>query len=507
MFTPSSWRSVVVRVIASALFIGIALGSARAGEPPERDAADKAAAGRVPGPVNLEEEMLAQRALIAELQKQLNAQAAALAELRQRLDASGAAASGLPALVRATESRAARLNLPAAESVARAAVLPSRPTRSAAPEAEAQEPKDELNEKLKGLGRFVFSGDVRLRYEPFFGGGRVDRHRGRFRLRLNVASKFSDELQGGVRISSGSDANPVSRNQSFTGFYAPKAFNIDRAFLKYTPGWAPPLALTGGKFGPTWKRTQLTLDNDLNVEGLSQVLSFDLEKTGPLSNVTLVGYQLPFRESGGGPGSYMTGGQVEAKWNLGRHSLSTSATYSNWFRTDAIRVAQTAGGLGGNRNLHAATGSAFGSRFGILNALAELTLDTGSERWPVKLVFDYATNTRACGQAGIAGVPCNSKDRQAHWAEIMLGKTGKPRDLRFGYALIHIEREAVMGAFNYSDILAPTNVVSHRFQFGYQAYKDFTLGYTLLVGRQLETATSPLEPWLKRMQFDAAYKF
>jgi hypothetical protein len=30
-------------------------------------------------------------------------------------------------------------------------------------------------------------------------------------------------------------------------------------------------------------------------------------------------------------------------------------------------------------------------------------------------------------------------------------------------------------------------VVNHRFSFAYQVYKNITLGYTLLVGRQLGT--------------------
>ena len=103
---------------------------------------------------------------------------------------------------------------------------------------------------------------------------------------------------------------------------------------------------------------------------------------------------------------------------------------------------------------------------------------------------------------------CNPSDRQGYWAEVSVGETKNPHDVVLGYTLIHIEREAVLGAFNFSDLRSPSNVVNHRFEFGYQAYKNLTLNYTLLVGRQLVTATSPVEePWLKRMQLDATYKF
>ena len=66
----------------------------------------------------------------------------------------------------------------------------------------------------------------------------------------------------------------------------------------------------------------------------------------------------------------------------------------------------------------------------------------------------------------------------------------------------------MLAAFNFSDLRQPTNEVNHRINFAYQASKNATLGYTLLVGRALQTATSPTaEPWLKRMQFDVIYKF
>jgi hypothetical protein len=221
-----------------------------------------------------------------------------------------------------------------------------------------------------------------------------------------------------------------------------------------------------------------------------------------------VGYQLPFRESGSGPDSYMIGGQVQTRWKLGRHKFSAHAGYSDWFRTDTIRAAQTAGSLSGSSNRNAASATAFASRFGLLDLIAQLDIDTGNKKWPLKVVFDYVTNTRACAQADIAGVACNPSDRQGYWAEVSVGETKKPRDVVLGYTLIHIEREAVLGAFNFSDLRAPSNVVNHRFGFGYQAYKNLRLNYTLLVGRQLVTATSPVEePWLKRMQFDATYKF
>jgi hypothetical protein len=200
----------------------------------------------------------------------------------------------------------------------------------------------------------------------------------------------------------------------------------------------------------------------------------------------------------------MTGGAVQTTWNLGsRAKLQGSASYSNWFRTDAIRAGQTSGTLTGSTNQNAASDTAFASRFGLLDLIAQLDIKTGSERWPLLLLFDYVTNTRACANVDVAGVACNPHDRQGYWAEVAVGQTKNRHDFKFGYTLIHIEREAVLGAFNFSDLRAPSNVINHRFSFAYQAYKNLTLGYTLLVGRLLGTD----ESWLKRSQIDAMYSF
>jgi hypothetical protein len=363
-------------------------------------------------------------------------------------------------------------------------------------------------ETPKPLKDLKFSGDIRIRYEPFFGGTGPDRHRGRVRARFNVATKFGEEWQGTLRLATGGLSDPTTGNQSFTGFLTRKPISVDRAFLTYTPKWAKPLSLTGGKFPFTWKTTQLTFDSDINPEGLSETLSFDVAAPA-LKNVTLVGYQVPFRESSGGPDSYLLGGQVQTSWQISdRVKFSGFAGYSNWQRTDAIRAAQTSGTVTGNNIFNAASATAFASRFGLFDFIGQVDIDTGNDKWPVRLLVDYVTNARACAQAVTIGVACSASDRQGHWAEVVFGRGNKPNDVKLGYTFIRLEREAVLGQFTFSDIRASTNNVNHRFSFGYQLNPSLLLNYNLYVGRQLLTASSPLqEPWLKRMQFDAVYKF
>jgi len=163
--------------------------------------------------------------------------------------------------------------------------------------------------------------------------------------------------------------------------------------------------------------------------------------------------------------------------------------------------------LGGSSNTNTSVpGNRFASKFALLDVIGRLDVDTGYSRWPLMLQLDFVNNTRACANVFVA--TCNPKDRSGWWGEVQIGQTKEPRDFSFSYTFIRLEREAVLAAFNFSDLRQPTNVLTHRLSANYQAYKNVTLGYTLLVGRALRTATSPLaEPWLKRMQFDVLYKF
>jgi hypothetical protein len=376
--------------------------------------------------------------------------------------------------------------------------------------------------KFRQLGNFTFSGDLRLRYEPFFGGGPVSspapesQHRPRLRLRFNVNARFSPEWTGGFSVASGDDTDPISTNQTLTAFFTRKAFRLDRAFVEYTPGWMKTalrnrgeFKFTAGKFGYTWYRTELTLDNDVNVEGISQTLALHF-KNPVFKNITLVAFQLPFHEVSSGPDSFLHGGQIQTQWQLGsRARFGGYIGFYDFNRADPIRAAQIAGTLTGSSNHNAATATQFASKFGVLDLIGRLDFTTWSMRWPLMLQFNYAANTRACTNlVNIAAPPvCDPSDRHAYWAEVQIGQNHEPRDLQFGYTFLRIEREAVLGAFNLSDLRAPSNVLTHRFNVGYQAYRNVNLSFISLLGRHLTTATSAQERILKRLQFDVTYKF
>jgi hypothetical protein len=172
------------------------------------------------------------------------------------------------------------------------------------------------------LGSIKFSGDIRLRYESQYGQSNAlangdnpailgnelsPRQRFRLRARLNLRGQFgetlrdkvSKEFSWGIRLATGSFADSISTNQTMTDFYNRKAFGLDQAYIMWTPRNAQNLHLQGGKFDVPWLRTEMTIDNDVQVEGFSQTYSRD-DKKSTLRNFTFVAWELPFLERNSG---------------------------------------------------------------------------------------------------------------------------------------------------------------------------------------------------------------
>ncbi len=373
--------------------------------------------------------------------------------------------------------------------------------------------------KVGRFGPLSFSGDARIRFEPFRGGGAPtattpDRNRYRIRLRFNALAKFSDQISGGFSLASGDLNDPISTNQTMGVGFTRKPITIDRAFVKYDPKWAHPLSFTAGKQAYAWYRTELTWDNDLNPEGLSETLSWNF-KNPVLKRIALVAFQGPVIEVSGAKDTFLYVGQFQSNFNLGSYiKFGTYIGYYNFQNADPLRAARAAGTVGGSSNTNAAatTGSQYESKFGLFNAIGRLDFKTPSPRFPAWVLFDFVKNTRACDNLvniTLANqTACNPNDDSGYWAEIQFGRTAEAGDINFGYAFIRLEREATIDAFNFSDLRAPTNIFNHRLIFNYQAWRNVQLGFTGLFGRPLVTSTSGTrENILKRLQFDVVYKF
>ncbi len=415
---------------------------------------------------------------------------------------------------------------------------------------------------------FIFSGDLRLRSEPTLGGPAdrsLQRMREEFRLRFNADARLNEQLEGGFSLASGDLNNPVSTNQTVNQFYTRKPFEVDRAFINYNPSFFKSLTLVGGKFEYPWYSTELTWDKDINPEGAAETLAFDIPSSR-LKEIKLVGFGLPFAETAGVSlanksitQSVVYGGQLQTAWQIaGWLKLSAYEGFYDWHGSDAVAfavaTAESAGpangllALNSNRTQNSMTvttstaivtdGSSifptgvkkitaaqFASKFGLLDTIARFEFDTQKERWPFALIGDFVQNTKACAnirnilpapantptqifsQATNAG--CDSHARRGYWLEATYGRAQEKGDWQFSYTRLLIEREAVLGVFNYSEIWQGSNIEEHRSGVLYQTSKNVQLSFIGLFGRPLVTASSPapVPNLLKRLQFDIIYKF
>jgi len=423
-----------------------------------------------------------------------------------------------------------------------------------------------LERQIKGIGPISFSGDVRLRGEPFFGGPTdqsLDRMRARVRARFNAVADLGKQFRAGFSLASGDVNDPTSTNQTLTGFYSRKAIALDQAFVEFKPSQFKALTLTGGKFRYPWYNTELTWDKDLNPEGSAQTLAFQLS-TPVLKRIALIGFELPFAEVAGTTSTNKRvsqnvtyGGQVQSAWQLGPHvALSAYTGFYDYRNPDSIALALarassknpqtpftgvlplasgnpvqdstytttatnvvTIGGTAYPTGVSSISNAQFASKFALFDNIVRLDVDTGNPRLPLTFIGDYVQNTEACGNLShiapapantatqtfkeTLNAPCNSHQRRGYWAEGRFGRLQDRKDLQLGYTHMYIEREAVLGNFNYSDIRQGTNVSQHRFDIFYQYDRNVQLGFTALIGRPLATT----EPWLTRLQFDTIYIF
>jgi TolA-binding protein len=181
-------------------------------------------------------------------------------------------------------------------------------------EAQAAQTKKTADAVAKQIGSMTFGGDLRFRYESFygqenalasaatpgaFGNPLSTRQRLRLRARFSVKGKINDEFDWGLRLTTGSFADVISTNQTLTDFFTRKPFALDQAYFSYRPkalqSKRQVFQIQAGKFDTPWTRTELTWDNDISPEGLNESYTRTFEKSA-FKSFGLVAWQLPLLE-------------------------------------------------------------------------------------------------------------------------------------------------------------------------------------------------------------------
>jgi len=393
-------------------------------------------------------------------------------------------------------------------------------------EATPPETQKKVDELYKRFGAIRFSGDLRFRYEGFFNQGfdaltePADRNRLRIRARLALDGTIDKHFDWGLKLATGIFTDPVTTNQTLTDFYERKPFALERAFIRYdSKGEKAGVQLVAGKFEPTFRRTQMVWDDDVNVEGASEALYFKTKT--PLRQVKFVAFELPFNEVSGGKDGVLYGGQAQTDWQFStKVSANFNVGYYKWEHADQIVTAlgvattqvnggiQNGAGVTGNQNgalgttnriIRNAAGTPIGFRagFDLVDFLGNLTWQA-SGRFPVTFTFDFVHNATDRVR----------DEKNGYWVGGQVGQAREKGDFLFGYYFTRIEQDAVLVPFNFSDILA-SNSRAHMPTFAYQVANGVTLQWTGLFSQRVNPVVlnSPFNRFLNRMQFDVIYKF
>jgi hypothetical protein len=364
--------------------------------------------------------------------------------------------------------------------------------------ARAEEQAKKATEAVtRQLGSMTLSGDLRFRYESFYGQQNAlasgdnpaalgnpltTRQRLRLRARFGVRGQIGEEFDWGLRLATGSFADVASTNQTLTDFFTRKTFALDLAYVNYRPKRLPGLQVQFGKFDTPWTRTELTWDNDISVEGLSESYTRTFKKSA-FKSFALVAWQLPLLERNsafvlGADGSVdpeasgragrdlaLYGAQARTEVASKNVSLKLSASDLYFSGTQFITPAQVFGAnvqfpvtvvvpatgttparavttqvsvprdqlVSGNANLGLSLANTnalnrdgrLSSGFNLVDLIARADF-AHSARWPVMLLFNFVTNTQTrdvvTAGAGGADAPLANDEGQGYWAEFQVGK-------------------------------------------------------------------------------------
>jgi hypothetical protein len=482
-------------------------------------------------------ELREQQAELKRMQALIEAQSQTIDTLRQRVEQAAQRSAGEVVKIS---------NIPVSDNASQEAPAKAQASETDARLARVEEQSKKTSETLsKQLGSISFSGDIRLRYESFYGqlnalangdnpsilGNELStRQRFRVRARLSMRGQISKEFDWGLRLASGSFADSISANQTLTDFYNRKPFGLDQAYIAWTPQRFPGLRLQGGKFDVPWTRTEMTIDNDLPVEGFSQTYSRNFKKS-TLKNLTFVAWELPILERNsafvrnangtvnieeshrGGRDLALYGAQLRTRFEPTKQiALTLSAADLYFSGTQFISPLQVFGNqlqlpvtinipatantpaqtvitqvsisrdqlVSGNANLGLSIANnnainrdgRLASGYNLVDLIGRLDL-THNARFPVMLLFNFVTNTQthdvSVAGAGGATVFLPNNENNGFWAEFQAGRSKERGDVQFGYTFASIEKDAVLTPFNMSDMLQPSDTRLHRLMFNYTA--------------------------------------
>lgn len=513
-------------------------------------------------------------------EEKLNALEQLLEQQNQRLNQLQQTVTEQQEMIRSLISRMSPADAPAATTPTIAEAEPKPQTPS------IEDRLKKVEGGLAALGNIKFSGDIRLRSESFFGQANIlanganpavlgnelsPRHRMRVRARFTMRGVINDEFEWGMRFATGSLADNISTNQTFTDFFNRKPVGLDQAYLIYKPKKLPGLKLQGGKFEAPWINTELTIDSDMMVEGFNESYTRSF-KNSAFKELAFVAWQLPMLERNsafvrnangtvnidesrrGGRDLALYGAQFRTRvepsskvalnlsvadlYFMGTQFISPVQIFGSQLQLP-VTITLPGGGtatsqvsiprdflVAGNGNLGLTNLSnnainrdgRLASGFNLIDAIARLELKH-SRKFPVAVILDFVTNTRTrdvvlAGPGG-ADLIIPNDENNAFWGEVQVGQTKSRGDMLFGYTFMRIEKDAVLTPFNFSDISQQSDMRGHRLTFSYTADPKVVFTATGIIverpsgllGPFVTTPPGSLNRPTTRLQLDTIFRF
>ena len=417
-------------------------------------------------------------------------------------------------------------------------------------EQNAEETKTAVAETKKAvslpdwLNRTTVFGDVRYRHEGFYhqphAKGQVvtARNRERIRARLGVRVAFSDELSATIRGASGNINDPISTNETLTGNFNRKNFNLDWAYLTFTPGKSFDIrpgaaAITLGKFpNPIFRVGEMVFDNDLSLEGTSETFQLLAQPLGALDQVKIHALQWTFNEISNKEDGWMCGGQVNPSLHFGNVQVEAGLGQYWWLNPDQIAQA-----LSRNTTAFTASGAPvangkFNSSLANTNLLVTKTIQPptttpGKKPAAFTAITGYQSGFNQTNFALGATVPnvvltqplrfwgdyvynwdAATDDAHGWQAGLRLGQTKVKGDWSLSGFYEHLGQEAAISAFTYSNFgLGGTNVEGPVVGIDYQLLNPLTITARSHFTNFINRPAGMSNPTLTRLQLDALVKF
>lgn len=359
-------------------------------------------------------------------------------------------------------------------------------------------------------------GELRLRYEGFYGSNPafIDRNRFRLRLRLGGTVNLPNNLEVGLRLTTGvSEGEPTGNNATWQDNASKKAFALDLAYAKWTPikTATDTLSLVGGKMNIPFVSSDLVFDSDYTPEGVAVQYSRSIASghTLRLNATEMVLDEL----SNSSHDPILHGAQVhwDATWSP---RWSTSFGASAFDIANAARLTNAAVPDIHKGNTRTAAGVPVNQfRPFVLDAAVVQTVPsiTGYPGpFSIKVYGDYLTN------------PGADANNHGYFVGVALGKAGKKGTWDFTYRYRVIESDAWYEELTDSDSggfyeIAPpggaagygggTNVRGHIFAGNYAVTDYALLGFTYFATRLINPSPLGSNSRMGRLQVNTIVKF